>query len=57
MAPILIVDDDENLRAITAEMLRAAGHTVDTAGDGKAGLELYKAKLRDVVITDIVMTL
>jgi len=55
MASILLIDDDENLRTITAEILRSAGHTTDTAGDGRAGLALYKAKLHDLVITDIVM--
>lgn len=40
---------------ITAELLRSVGHTVDTADDGKAGLTLYRAKLHDLVITDIMM--
>ena len=55
MASILLIDDDENLRLVAAEVLRADGHTVDTANDGKSGLELYKAWLPDLVITDIVM--
>jgi CheY-like chemotaxis protein len=55
MASILLIDDDENLRILAAEVLRGDGHTVDTANDGKSGLELYKAWLPDLVITDIVM--
>jgi two-component system chemotaxis response regulator CheY len=55
MASILLIEDDENLRNMTAELLRSAGHTVDTADDGKPGIALYKAKLHDLIITDIVM--
>jgi CheY-like chemotaxis protein len=55
MASVLLIDDDETLRFITAEILRSAGHTVDTADDGKAGLALYKVKHHDLVLTDIVM--
>jgi CheY-like chemotaxis protein len=55
MASILLIDDDEDFRVMTAELLRTVGHTVDTADDGKAGLACYKARLHDLVITDIVM--
>ena len=55
MASILLIDDDEDLRIMTAELLRSAGHTVDTADDGKPGIALYKTRLHDLVITDIVM--
>jgi CheY-like chemotaxis protein len=55
MASILLIDDDKNLQIMTAELLRSAGHTVDTADDGKPGLALYKTKLHELVITDIVM--
>lgn len=55
MASILLIDDDENVRIMTAELLRSAGHMVDTADDGKPGIALYKTKLHDLVITDIVM--
>ena len=40
---------------MTSQLLRAGGHSVDTAGDGKAGLELYRSGQYDLVITDIVM--
>jgi CheY-like chemotaxis protein len=55
MASILLVDDDETLRSMTAALLMSGGHKVDTADDGKSGLALYKSKLHDLVITDIVM--
>jgi CheY-like chemotaxis protein len=55
MASILLIDDDEALCMILAEVLRSAGYTVDIAGDAKTGLALYYAGLHDLVITDIVM--
>ncbi|WP_114226734.1 MULTISPECIES: hybrid sensor histidine kinase/response regulator [Sphingomonas] len=53
---ILLVDDEELVRAATAEMLRDAGHRVDQAHSGAAALE----KLRDdpgyeVLVTDYAM--
>jgi YesN/AraC family two-component response regulator len=55
MASILLIDDDEHIRISTAGLLQSAGHTVETAEDGKAGLKTYQANLHDLVITDIVM--
>jgi DNA-binding response OmpR family regulator len=55
VASILLIDDDEPLRSITAEFLRQAGYTVNDAPDGKTGLMLYEAGQHDLIITDIVM--
>ena len=55
MASILLIDDDEDFRAVTVEVLRQAGHTVDPTPDGKTGLALYRAGRHDVIITDIMM--
>jgi CheY-like chemotaxis protein len=55
MAAILLIDDDEALRNVTAEILMEAGYIVDDAPDGKSGLELYRPGYHDVVITDIAM--
>lgn len=55
MASILLIDDDDTLRTLTAEVLRQAGHTVHEAPDGKTGLRLYHAGPSDLIITDIVM--
>jgi CheY-like chemotaxis protein len=55
LASILLIDDDETLRKMTAALLTLAGYEVDTAADGKAGLALYKDRHHDLVITDIVM--
>jgi CheY-like chemotaxis protein len=55
MASILLIDDDEALRNVTAEILIQAGYTVDDAPDGKSGLALYRPGYHDVIITDIAM--
>jgi CheY-like chemotaxis protein len=57
MARILIVEDDESVRVFTARALVAAGHDVDTADDGEAGLEcIARAGGRyDLVLSDIRM--
>jgi CheY-like chemotaxis protein len=55
MAAILLIDDDEALRNVTAEILIEAGYTVDDAPDGRSGLALYRPGYHEVIITDIAM--
>jgi CheY-like chemotaxis protein len=55
MAAILLIDDSKVFRLVTARILRLDGHIVDTAEDGKAGLELYRQGAYDLIITDLVM--
>lgn len=45
----------KSVRDVTAEILRQAGHTVDTAPDGNAGLTLHRAEQHDLIITDMMM--
>ncbi len=54
---ILVVDDEEIFRNMACEMLRDAGHRVDTAADGTAAVEHYRRRWRetDLVILDMVM--
>ena len=54
---ILLVDDDPDVRAVAAAMLRAAGHTVVEAGSGGAALEkLGQGKPPiDLLIADLAM--
>lgn len=54
---ILLIDDDADVRAMTAELLRRAGYCVVAANDGKAGKGLLLSGPYDLVITDIVMPL
>src|SRR6185295_9141535 len=42
-ARILLVEDDPSIREVTAIGLRAAGFTVETAGDGREGLDRFEA--------------
>lgn len=53
---ILLVDDNDMVREVTAGMLADAGHQVRTAPDGLAALsDLQEHGLVDLVITDISM--
>jgi len=54
---ILLVDDDPDVRAVAAAMLREAGHTVIEAGSGGAALEHLddEASHIDLLIADLAM--
>jgi two-component system, OmpR family, response regulator len=49
---ILIVEDDDVARDYLAKALRAAGHTVDVAGNGLDGLHLASSIAADIAIVD-----
>jgi two-component system, response regulator, stage 0 sporulation protein F len=55
MAIILIIDDEESVRALLRSVLEAAGHEVTEAANGRQGLEQYRQRRADLVITDIAM--
>ena len=55
MATILIVDTRPTDRQIFVTLLGSFGHRMLEASDGAQALELAKAELPDLVITDIVM--
>ena len=55
MARILIIDDDQDVRMVTCEVVRSAGHEVTLASDGAEGLQLQREKSFDLVITDLFM--
>ena len=55
MARILIVEDDEDVRALIAHKLRRAGHEVTEAGDGLEGLTTARSILPDLVVLDWMM--
>ena len=53
---VLLVDDEETVRNIGAEMLKDLGFAVVTANDGKEALETYRATADiDFVILDLTM--
>lgn len=55
MAKVLIVDDEPDVREAMASILKRAGHEVDVAESGPAGIAAYRAKGADVIITDVIM--
>lgn len=55
MARILVIDDEDGVRAIVREMLERAGYEVLDAPEGGKGLELLRERPVDLVITDLFM--
>jgi len=55
MAMILIIDDEETIRVLLRSALQAEGYEVAEAVNGREGLERYRDRPADLVITDIVM--
>jgi DNA-binding NtrC family response regulator len=55
MATILIIDDDDLIRVLLRSALEEAGYEVTEAANGRQGLELYRHRPMDLVITDIIM--
>jgi CheY-like chemotaxis protein len=52
---ILVVDDEDQMRALLRLMLEPAGHEVLEAANGKIALHMQKKMPVDLVITDILM--
>lgn len=52
---IALIDDDPQVRATLAEMLRGAGAEVREAGDGAEGLALVRERKPDLVVVDFAM--
>lgn len=54
---ILLVDDDEDVRAIGKEMIEELGYTVIMAGDGQEAIDTYKEHSADIdcVLMDMTM--
>lgn len=55
MALILVIDDDDALRATVRKVLERSGHEVRDASDGDRGLTIFREEDVDLVITDIIM--
>ena len=52
---ILIIDDDQNSRALLKGMLEHLGHTAATAGNGVEGLEEIAKQRPDLILLDLMM--
>jgi len=52
---LLVVDDHETNRELTARLLRNAGHLVSVAASGESGLAQLRTERFDVVLLDLLM--
>jgi DNA-binding NtrC family response regulator len=57
MARVLVVDDDPAIRKIVADRVKALGHEVQTAENGKVAVEKAEAFAPHLVLTDMKMPL
>lgn len=55
MAKVLLVDDDEDVRAVLSAALKGWGHQILTADDGAKVMDLFREHRPDLVIMDLVM--
>ena len=55
MAYILVIDDDPDTREVLQSTLESAGHEVTLCSDGNQGVQQYRSKQADLVITDLYM--
>lgn len=55
MSLILIIDDDPSFRKLVRNFLELDGHEVIDAESGEAGLQLFRARAPDLIVTDIFM--
>jgi two-component system cell cycle sensor histidine kinase/response regulator CckA len=54
---VLVVDDEEAVRALAADLLAAAGYTVLETGDPSRALRLVKEQTVHLLLSDVVMPL
>jgi DNA-binding response OmpR family regulator len=55
MANILIIDDERSVRSLLRAVLESENHHVFEASNGRVGLELYRERSFDLIITDLTM--
>ena len=55
MLKILVVDDEDDLREVTAEALALEGYRVSTAPNGKVALEQVQVNRPDPIVLDLMM--
>src|SRR4051795_7972535 len=52
---VLVIDDDDDIRGLVAELLQRAGLDVEQAPDGRAGLRAFHQTPADLVVMDVSM--
>lgn len=55
MKKILLIEDDVVLRENTAELLELLGYQVETAPNGRVGIEVAKKYIPNIIVCDIMM--
>ena len=55
MATILLVEDDDLVRDMLAQVLKRAGHEVNCAANGDEATEILQGSEPDIMVTDIIM--
>ena len=52
---VLVIDDDDDIRGLVAELLQRAGLEVEQAADGRAGLRAFHQSPADLIVLDVSM--
>ena len=55
MPTVLLIEDDDESRRVTAELFERADWTVFEAGDGEAGIEIALKQRPEVILCDLLM--
>jgi two-component system OmpR family response regulator len=55
MAKVLVIDDEQGIRALLDTLLRRKGYDVIVAESGEKGLELFRRERPDVLVLDLKM--
>jgi DNA-binding response OmpR family regulator len=55
MSRVLVVEDDKDIAELIAHYLQKAGHTVETAATGTAGLKRAKEAAPDLILLDLML--
>lgn len=52
---VLVIDDDDDVRALVCELLELGGYRVTSAADGRSGLRLFHDVRPNLVVLDVAM--
>ena len=55
MHRVLVVDDEYDIRELFVDIITGLGHEIETAKNGKEGLNLFKSQSFDIAFIDIKM--
>ena len=55
MPKLLVVDDEQNIRAMIRKYAEFDGYAVEEAGDGMEAVEKFRAGAFDLIIMDVMM--